>query len=107
MGPSRIRFAALAALLTLPLAGAARAEDFWKWWGDGKAELDGYALTQPRYGEPREGTAVLVFVTEDFSDSARVKADPGKPSRPSSCGASAPTGCAPANHAPCRSCRRR
>lgn len=59
-------------------ATAARADDFWKQWGDGKAELDGYALVEPRYGELREGTAVMIFVTEDFSDSARVKADPGK-----------------------------
>jgi hypothetical protein len=57
---------------------AANADDFWKHWGDGKAELSGYSLTQPRYGQLREGTAVLVFVTEDFSDSLRVKADPGK-----------------------------
>jgi hypothetical protein len=60
------------------LATGARADDFWKYWGDGKAELDGYALTQPRYGELRQGTAVLIFVTEDFSDSLRVKADPGQ-----------------------------
>ncbi|MDB4970799.1 MAG: hypothetical protein JWN44_6488 [Myxococcales bacterium] len=54
------------------------ADEFWSQWGDGKAELDGYALVEPRYGQPREGTAVLIFVTEDFSDEARVKADPGK-----------------------------
>jgi hypothetical protein len=54
------------------------ADEFWRTWGDGKAELDGYALTQPRYGHLRAGTAVMVFVTEDFSESARVKADPGK-----------------------------
>jgi hypothetical protein len=68
----------VACLLALTLPRAARADDFWRYWADGKAELDGYALTQPRYGEPRAGTAVLIFVTEDFSDSARVKADPGK-----------------------------
>lgn len=62
-------------LLTTSVAGA---DAFWSHWGDGKAELAGYSLTQPRYGEPRQGTAVLIFVTEDFSDSARVKADPGK-----------------------------
>jgi hypothetical protein len=56
----------------------AAADDFWSFWGDGKAELAGYALTQPRYGELRTGTAVLIFVTEDFSDTLRVKADPGK-----------------------------
>jgi hypothetical protein len=65
-------------LLLLSLAVSAPAQDFWKHWGDGKAELNGYALKQPRYGVLRDGTAVLVFVTEDFSDSLRVKADPGR-----------------------------
>ena len=51
---------------------------FWKVWGDGQAELSGYALTQPRYGHPRQGVAVAIFVTETFSSSLRVKADPGK-----------------------------
>ncbi len=46
-------------------------------WQDGKAELSSYALTQPRYGELHDGTAVLIFVTEPFSDRTRVKADPG------------------------------
>jgi len=54
------------------------AQDFWRHWGDGKAELNGYALEQPRYGTLRDGKAILVFVTEDFSDSLRVKADPGR-----------------------------
>jgi len=65
-------------LLFLSFALPSQAQDFWKHWGDGKAELDGYSLKQPRYGTVRMGTAVLVFVTEDFSDSLRVKADPGK-----------------------------
>jgi hypothetical protein len=65
-------------LLSFCLAAPASAQDFWAHWGDGKAELNGYALKQPRYGAVRAGTAVLVFVTEDFSDSRRVKADPGK-----------------------------
>ena len=59
-------------------SATAHADDFWKFWGDGKAELDGYALIEPRYGQPRQGTAVAIFVTEDFSDALRVKADPGK-----------------------------
>jgi hypothetical protein len=71
-----MRVTVLAALLAL--AAPAGAQDFWKHWGDGKAELDGYRLTQPRYGAPRSGMALYVFVTEDFSDSLRVKADPGK-----------------------------
>ena len=53
-------------------------DDFWKRWGDGKGELSSYDLTFPRYGELRKGLAVTVFVTETFSNSLRVKADPGK-----------------------------
>jgi hypothetical protein len=56
----------------------APSQDFWKHWGDGRAELDGYGLIQPRYGAPRAGTAVYVFATESFSDPLRVKADPGR-----------------------------
>jgi len=56
----------------------AAAPDFWAHWSDGKGELSGYRLVQPRYGAKRDGSAVLIFVTEDFSDSLRVKADPGK-----------------------------
>jgi hypothetical protein len=51
---------------------------FWKHWGDGKAEISTYKLVTPRYGEKREGQAVLIYVTEDMSDSLRVKADPGR-----------------------------
>lgn len=68
-----------AAVLALPFpAAAARFGDaFWKHWGDGRAEVATYDLTYPRYGEPRRGVAVAVFVTETFSEDARVKADPG------------------------------
>lgn len=51
---------------------------FWSHWGDGKAELAGYDLTYPRYNELRSGVAVTIFVTETFSNSLRVKADPGE-----------------------------
>jgi hypothetical protein len=64
--------------MSLLLAAPASAQDFWKHWGDGKAELNGYRLTQPRYGATRSGTAILIYVTEDFSDRLRVKADPGR-----------------------------
>jgi len=50
---------------------------FWNHWGDGKAELAGYALTQPRYGELRRGEAVLVTVSETFTRAQRVKSDGG------------------------------
>ncbi len=53
-------------------------DDFWKRWGDGKGELAGYDFVFPRYGQPRKGVAVTIFVTETFSNSLRVKSDPGK-----------------------------
>jgi hypothetical protein len=65
------------ALLSILLAGAAAAGEptFEQTWQDGKAELDGYRYTVTRYGEPRRGQAVLVYVTEPFSMSRRVKVD--------------------------------
>jgi hypothetical protein len=51
---------------------------FWSVWGDGKGELSAYRLTTPRYKQLRQGVAVTIFVTEPFSNSLRVKADPGK-----------------------------
>jgi hypothetical protein len=64
-------------LLLLPLSLASATPESLALWSDGRAELDGYRLVQPRYGELHKGTAVLIFVKEDFSESARVKADPG------------------------------
>ncbi len=63
------------ALLAVPLPPnlAHAADPFWGTWSDGKAELNGYELTQPRYGEPRPGYAVLIYVTEPFSKSKLVK----------------------------------
>lgn len=52
---------------------------FWDHWGDGKAEVAGYKLTIPRYGEARTGEAVLIFVTEDLSASTLVKAESKQP----------------------------
>lgn len=51
------------------------SEGFWAHWSDGKAELSGYDLIQPRYGELRHGRAVMIYVTEPWSRSAGVKAD--------------------------------
>ena len=52
--------------------------EFDQHWSDNKAEIAGYDLVTPRYGQLRKGTAVAIFVTEPFSNSARVKADPGE-----------------------------
>lgn len=52
--------------------------DFEVWgnyWFQGKAEISSYDLVQYRYGEAREGEAVLIFVTEDFSRKRQVKLD--------------------------------
>jgi hypothetical protein len=65
-------------LATLTAAASEPYPGFWKQWSDGQAELASYELTMPRYGQPRNGTAVTIFVTEPFSKSLRVKADPGK-----------------------------
>ena len=68
--------AALGALaLTTVLSAAAAQTDFSSHWHDGRAEIDGYRWTVTRYGESRRGQAVMVFVTEPFSESKRVKLD--------------------------------
>ncbi|GAB5416973.1 MAG: hypothetical protein Crog4KO_18400 [Crocinitomicaceae bacterium] len=46
-----------------------------KYWYDGTAEITSYKLSQARYGEMREGKAVMVFVTEPFSRESFTKAD--------------------------------
>lgn len=52
---------------------SAENSGFNDYWYDGNAELNSYTLQQARYGEMREGNAVLVFVTEDFSLSELTK----------------------------------
>jgi len=61
-----------------PTGGVVVNAEFWKTWGDGQAELAGYDLTYPRYGQLRKGVAVTIFVSETFSNQLRVKADEGK-----------------------------
>lgn len=51
------------------------SQDFKSYWYKGEAEITSYTLEQARYGELREGNAVLVFVTEDFLPKEQVKAD--------------------------------
>lgn len=51
----------------------------WKsYWYAGEAELNRFRLEQNRYGEVREGDAVLIFVTEDFLPETQVKFE-GRP----------------------------
>ncbi|AXT55553.1 septum formation inhibitor Maf [Aquimarina sp. AD1] len=51
------------------------SEEFKKYWYAGNAEITSYKLEQARYGEMREGKAVLIYVTEDFLAKEQVKAD--------------------------------
>jgi hypothetical protein len=44
-------------------------------WHDGRAELDGYRYSIVRYGQPRQGQAVTIYVTEPWSRSKRVKVE--------------------------------
>jgi hypothetical protein len=50
-------------------------EEFKKYWYNGQAEINTYRLSQSRYGEDRGGSAVLIFVSEDFSQKRQVKLD--------------------------------
>ena len=58
----------------LSKTGKSSAEDK-TYWYSGQAEITSYALTQARYGELHQGTAVFVFVTEPFSPTKFTKAD--------------------------------
>ncbi len=49
--------------------------EFSDYWFQGKGEVVSYSLSQSRYGEVREGHAVLIFVTEPFSKKLQVKLD--------------------------------
>ncbi len=48
---------------------------FKEYWYSGTAEISSYKLEQARYGEIREGSAVLIYVTEPFLADKQVKAD--------------------------------
>lgn len=61
-----------------PKPAAYLDERFWAHWSDGKAEVSSYDFVYPRYGAPRQGLAIAIFVTEPFSLESRVKADDGK-----------------------------
>lgn len=55
--------------------GAGADPDFYQYWGDGKAEISSYQVVQPRYGEPREGYGVMIFVTEDLHRGSFIKVE--------------------------------
>ncbi|HEA21687.1 MAG TPA: septum formation inhibitor Maf [Pricia antarctica] len=55
------------------------SETFKSYWYAGDAEITSYQLQQARYGETRDGKAVLIYVTEPFLPEAQVKADESHP----------------------------
>ncbi|MBO6576909.1 MAG: hypothetical protein JJ896_15935 [Rhodothermales bacterium] len=57
------------------IPAAPTSADFGAYWYQGQAELTSYRLEQPRYGEVREGEAVLIYVTEALSRARQVKLD--------------------------------
>lgn len=64
-------------LLFLALACSVYADPFSELWYDGNAEISSYTLTEVRYGEPRTGERVLVFVTEPMRLATHIKPDVG------------------------------
>ncbi|NND88365.1 MAG: septum formation inhibitor Maf, partial [Flavobacteriaceae bacterium] len=50
-------------------------EEFKNEWYQGDAEITTYSLSQERYGELREGSATMIFVTESMNPDLQVKAD--------------------------------
>lgn len=51
------------------------SQQFKDYWYNNEAEITSYKLEQARYGELRQGNAVLIFVTEPFLKEEQVKAD--------------------------------
>ncbi len=51
------------------------SKEFKSYWFSGEAEITSYQLEQARYGEIRNGEAVLIYVSEDFLPKEQVKAD--------------------------------
>ncbi|MBD1262540.1 septum formation inhibitor Maf [Maribacter polysiphoniae] len=56
------------------------SKEFKDYWYSGNAEITSYSLEQARYGELREGKAVLIYVTEPFLKDKQVKAEQSGPS---------------------------
>ncbi|WP_299062037.1 septum formation inhibitor Maf [uncultured Polaribacter sp.] len=61
--------------ITTKIENQQKHKNFNNYWYAGKAEITSYKLTQARYGQIYDGTAVNIFVTEDFLPQKQVKAD--------------------------------
>ena len=59
-----------------------QTQDFKDYWYAGEAELNRYDLQRIRYGEVRDGHAMMIFVTEDFLTEPQVKLESPADGRP-------------------------
>ncbi|SCY03753.1 hypothetical protein SAMN05192588_0839 [Nonlabens sp. Hel1_33_55] len=59
-------------------ANRSLSPEFKDYWYAGVAEISNYDLKITRYGEERDGNAVLIFVTEPFDALDQIKADKDK-----------------------------
>ncbi|WP_421807434.1 septum formation inhibitor Maf [Flagellimonas sp.] len=55
------------------------SDNFKDYWYAGEAEITSYQLKQARYGELRDGNAVMIYVTEPFLAKEQVKANNSNP----------------------------
>ncbi|NVN19278.1 septum formation inhibitor Maf [Muricauda sp. HICW] len=55
------------------------SDEFKAYWYAGEAEITSYKLEQARYGELRDGKAVLIYVNEPFLPQEQVKANNNNP----------------------------
>lgn len=62
-------------IINQPVEAKEPSKEFKNYWYVGEAEISSYKLEQARYGEIRNGHAVLIYVTEDFLPNVQVKAD--------------------------------
>jgi hypothetical protein len=62
-------------LIQLVSITVTQADTFDSFWYDGKAEISTYQITEMRYGEPRDGIRIMVFVTEPMRISTHIKPD--------------------------------
>lgn len=73
--PAMAFFLFLLTSFTSPLYANDAQNIFKSYWYSGESEITSYELKQARYAELREGTSVLVYVSESFLSKEQVKAD--------------------------------
>lgn len=64
----------LSLFVIVGLASAA-SPAFYQAWSDGRGEVNVYRLVEERYGDPRDGHAVLIYVAEELNADTYVKVE--------------------------------